>query len=330
MGPGSSVPGPYPYPPMSRPPGMLPMHPLPHMNGHPPPGHPMHGAPTHPSGQPGHPLGPPPPPNKSRAPKKPKQALGAAFSRAPLIRPGLGGVPAKSNGTGEGSGSKPSEVIMRGRHFARMAAQASKDELSGRVPPGTAVLAATGGWGMGGFAPPPRPGANKAPFPVMPTPVRPAAGTKLSVILSKPPAEALPPSMSEKAASPSGENELKKEDEDEDTPDSPTTSTKPNMTPRPPITLPPIFFHNNTVYLSPDAYPKLGEDDLKKMSALSFGEAMNYLATHCAKDSQDSPLVAPSGASTSTAADNAEDKADEAEEDMASPAAEDQETKVAS
>ncbi|KIM25346.1 hypothetical protein M408DRAFT_212656 [Serendipita vermifera MAFF 305830] len=280
MVPGAGPPGPYPFPPgVPRPPGMLPhppMHPLPHPMGMPPP----------PPGAPGA-MG------KVRAPKKPKQALGAAFSRAPLIRPGLGGLPAgeSSNAPGAsapGGGISVDEAIRRGEHAVRMAARAAKDELSGRAPPGTTLVAATGGWGMGAFPPPPPPmgavngtakGGN-APFPGMGMPGRPPATTKVSVVLGSPPAEAFPPHLA-----PKGVKTEESSSKAEDGPKSPEASTTPSKEvaepSRPPFRPPlmPMTFFKGTLYLDPKAYPYVEAQDIEKMSELGVGDAMQYLLT---------------------------------------------------
>lgn len=130
---------------------------------------------------------------KPRPPKKPKQALGAAFSRAPLIRPGLGGVPANppfSNGPLVRKTPEEKEAE-NGARLVRMAARVAKDEANNRAPPGSALAAATGWYHPLGRHPPSIP----------------AASAKISVVqLATMPTEAtrppLPPGM---PAPPNGE-----------------------------------------------------------------------------------------------------------------------------
>jgi hypothetical protein len=275
----SAPPGPYPFPPgVPRPPGMLPH----------PPMHPL-----------GHPLGMPPPPpsatsplGKARAPKKPKQALGAAFSRAPLIRPGLGGVPAKgeaTNGTGpssENGRDAVDEAVRRGEYVVRMAARAAKDELSGRAPPGTTLVAATGGWGMGAFPPPPPPPmgsvngkakGGKPQLPSMGMPARPSATTKITVVLGLPPPEALPPPFSQHPPS-SKDPKPDPSSTPEDGSKSPeATSPAPKPSFQPPFM--PMTSFKGTLFLDPSAYPCLDAEDVSKMRELGIGDAMQYLLT---------------------------------------------------
>ena len=286
MVPGAGgPPGPYPFPPgvPRPPPGMLPH----------PPMHPL-----------GHPLGMPPPLSaasmgKVRAPKKPKQALGAAFSRAPLIRPGFGGLPAgeSSNAQGGASGTGGlDEAVRRGEHAVRMAARAAKDELSGRAPPGTTLVAATGGWGMGPFPhPPPSPNGTvngakngNVQLPAMGMPARPGAATKVSVVLDVPPPEALPPHFASPPLPPTKEPKTGSNPKAEDSSKSPeapaTTPVKeggdaqaPKPTFRPPLM--PMTFFKGTLYLDPKAYPYLEAQDIEKMGDLGIGDAMQYLLT---------------------------------------------------
>ena len=298
MVPGAP-PGPYPFPPgVPRPPGMLPH----------PPVHP------HP-----HPLGlPPPPPSasalgKARTPKKPKQALGAAFSRAPLIRPGLGGVPAKGgvvNGTGSSSangGEVVDEAVRRGEHAVRMAARAAKDELSGRAPPGTTLVAATGGWGMGPFPPPPPPppmgvangaaNGGKAAISPMGMPPRPIATAKVAIMMNAPPPEALPPHfprpISPGKGAKAGPSSMPVGDSNppESTSAPPTQVT--DDAPKPHFLPPfmPMTFFKGTLYLDPRAYPYLDKQDVAKMQEMSIGDAMQYLLTRSA--SSRASLTAP-------------------------------------
>jgi Forkhead domain len=292
MVPGAP-PGPYTFPPGApRPPGMLPH----------PPMHPL-----------GHPLGIPPllssgtsPLGKARAPKKPKQALGAAFSRAPLIRPGLGGVPPKGEGTATSSVNgrdAADEAVRRGEHVVRMAARAAKDELSGRAPPGTTLVAATGGWGMGAFPPQPPPpigsvnGKAKSgnlPLPAMGMPARPSATAKIEVVLGLPPPEALPPAFSQQPPA-SKEAKAGSSSTPEDGSKSPdATSTSP--APKPPFQTPiimPMTFFKGTLFLDPSAYPYLDAEDVSKMRELGIGEAMQYLL---AKSSGSRAGLSPSAA----------------------------------
>ncbi|KAG8802039.1 Pre-rRNA-processing protein fhl1 [Serendipita sp. 398] len=277
--PGPPGSAPYPYPPMHRPPGMIPPHPMHPMGA--PPGHPMIG--SSPNGPP-HLLGPgTSQQNKNRPPKKPKQALGAAFSRAPLIRPGLGGVPPRP---GEGA----DEIVIRGEHVARMAARAAKDESAGRAPPGTGLAAATGGWGMGGFPPPLT--ANGVPKPIV-SPVRPIASSKITIVLSSPPPDApmpmLPPPPTRSHAKSDSVDESEKDGEGAKA-ESPTPSA-----PRP-VQMPMVFY-NATLYINPKAYPQLTAEDAEKMTDMTIADAMSYLSGKC------SPMVhksSPSDPSPST------------------------------
>lgn len=300
MVPGAGPPGPYPFPPgVPRPPGMLPH----------PPMHPMQ-----------HPLGMPPPPSgipgamgKVRAPKKPKQALGAAFSRAPLIRPGLGGMPSgeSSNAPGPSStgGVSPDEAIRRGEHAVRMAARAAKDEMSGRAPPGTTLVAATGGWGMAFPPPPPVNGTTKggnAQLPAMGMPSRPGAATKVSVVLGPPPSEALPPHFSPQVPPTKGAKEgssSKAEDDSKSPEASSTTSGKESSEPPKPSFRPPVMpmtFFKGTLYLDPKAYPNLESQDIEKMGELGVGDAMQYLLTRSgSKAAPPAAAAADSNASVS-------------------------------
>lgn len=292
MPPGAPGPA-YPYPSMPRPPGMMP-HPL---GPHPPPMRPMMGPP---------PLGGPIPPGasaaaaKARAPKKSKAALGAAFSRAPLIRPGLGGVPSKPGESSTGDGGVD-ELVLRGEHIIRMATRAAKDELLGRAPPGMGIAVATGGWGVGGFPPPIPVHGAKGPGKHPISNARPTASQKIKFVLSEPPPEAPVP-----MAPPVPMNQAK--------PDASDGGEKEKPVPRPLVV--PLLFFSGTLYINPKAYSQLDEEDVTKMNGMTFADAMAHVMAKCA------PIPAPSrppAPNTKVSGDKDEEKEEDEDEASQSP-----------
>lgn len=310
--PGSSGQPPHPHPfpyPMGRPPigapggpsgpvgpGGMPF-PGPPFGPPPPPGHPMHG--HHPPmgppgvGGPGSINGPP----KARAPKKPKQALGAAFSRAPLIRPGLGGVPAKTdsgsptvpaasggggNNLGGAGPSKVDELVMRGEHVARLAARVAKDEIAGRAHPGAAMSVIMGGWGP----PPPLGGVNGTAKGKMGMGRPPPVGTKTTVVLAVPPVEALPvmpsptplvkaPSDSKDAAAGNDATSPTSTDKEKE---KAIASPPPTPAARPPIPIQmPIVFYDGKLYINPKAYPLVKDTDVQSLENMPLSEVLGFL-----------------------------------------------------
>lgn len=265
--PGAHPHPPYPYPPM---PGM------PHYPHYPAP------YPPHPSNHPPPPSNPAQPPAnglaKPRPPKKPKQALGAAFSRAPLVRPGLGGVPISPFSTGPLV--KKSVEDNEKEKEAKEKADRNAQKLAEFEPPGT--VASTSSAGNVGAAELPNDAEDGTD----------EASPATEVVPSQPDASDSVPSTTQKATKggppanpmyghrPFGYPRLMPPPPHHPYPYShtahpppPTTklpvvlSALPPSAPKPPIgSIEPMSFYDGKLYLNPIAYPSLTDADIKRMN----------------------------------------------------------------
>jgi hypothetical protein len=182
-------------------------------------------------------------PNKNRAPKKSK-ILGSAFSRAPLIRPGIappGGGSGKEkdslfssaplvrratggkekdkdkDGDGDGDGEKDEDEEEEEKEQVTSPAPAPAQPIGGMYPPRAYAYG------------PPRP-----PLPP-PHPNRPPPHARLPILLAHLPSDA-PPAGPE-----------------------------------------PVTFYGGKMYLRPEAHMHLTDEDIKRLNELCVGEAFGYL-----------------------------------------------------
>jgi hypothetical protein len=196
----------------------------------------------------------PPPPgvaastNKNKAPKKPK-ALGSAFSRAPLIRPGIA-PPSGGGGSGKeaespfssaplvrkGTGGKDKDKDKDQDGDSEMEEEDEEEEgepVTSQAPGGMYPPRA---YAYGPPRPPPLPHPNPNPNPNRPPP-----HARLPILLAHLPADA------------------------------------------PPCGPEPVTFYDGKMYLRPEAHTHLTEEeDMKRLNELCVGEAFGYLLARSA------------------------------------------------
>ena len=174
--------------------------------------------------------------NKNRGPKKPK-ALGSAFSRAPLIRPGIA---PPNGGSGKEKDSPFSSVplVRKGTGGKEKdkdgdsEKEEDEDEEDKEQVTGQAPLAQSP---MGGMYPPRAYAYGPPRPPPPPHPNRPPPHARLPILLAHLPSNA------------------------------------------PPCGPEPVTFYGGKMYLRPEAHTHLTEEDMKRLNELCVGEAFGYL-----------------------------------------------------
>jgi len=191
----------------------------------------------------------PPPPgaaattNKSKVPKKSK-ALGSAFSRAPLIRPGI--APPSGGSGGNGGNGKEVESPFSSAPLVRKGtggkdadndggSEKEDDEEEGGEQVTSQQGSALTQSSMGGMYPPRAYGYGPPRPPPPPHPNRPPPHARLPILLAHLPSDA------------------------------------------PPCGPEPVTFYDGKMYLRPEAHTHLTEEDMKRLNELCVGEAFGYL-----------------------------------------------------
>jgi hypothetical protein len=149
--------------------------------------------------------------------------------------------------------------------------------LAGRAHPGAAMSVIMGGWG-----PPPHVGAKgKSPMNVSrPPPV----GTKVAVMFTAPPTEALPvmpppPVKIPVPEPPKGStNATNTNDPTSSSTTEETSSPVQGLPPPIPIAMP-IAFYDGKLYINPKAYPLMKESDVPGLEAMTLAEILGFLGT---------------------------------------------------
>ena len=183
--------------------------------------------------------------NKNKAPKKPK-ALGSAFSRVPLIRPGIA-PPNGGSGKEKDSPFSSTPLVRKGTGGKEkdndMCSGDEEDEgEEGKDQMTSSQASALAPPAMGGVYPPrayaygpPRP----PPLPP-PHPSRPPPHARLPILVAHLPADA------------------------------------------PPCAPEPVTFYSGKMYLRPEAHTHLTDEDTRRLNELCVGEAFGYLLARSA------------------------------------------------